>query len=68
MVKKDVKVKEYINIEEKVIITNHLVDSYFVKSLDWMQCRKRKISKGKPLIKRARTCFRSQQTQQSEDG
>lgn len=34
MVKKDVKVKEYINIEEKVIITNHLIDSYFVKSLD----------------------------------
>lgn len=34
MVKKDVKIKEYINIEEKAIITNHLVDSYFVERLD----------------------------------
>lgn len=34
MIKKDVKIKEYINIEEKAIITNHLVDSYFTEGLD----------------------------------
>ena len=34
MIKKDVKIKEYISIDEKVIITNHLVDSYFTEGPD----------------------------------
>lgn len=34
MIKENVKIKEYINMEEKVVITNHLVDSYFTEKSD----------------------------------
>jgi hypothetical protein len=34
MVKTDVKIKEFITMEERAIITNHLVDSYFTENDD----------------------------------
>lgn len=34
MIKTDVKVKDFITIEERAIITNHLVDSYFMENDD----------------------------------
>lgn len=34
MIKTDVKVRDFITIEERAIITNHLVDSYFMENAD----------------------------------
>lgn len=34
MIKTDIKVKDFITMEERAIITNHLVDSYFIENDD----------------------------------
>ena len=34
MTKKDVRVKDFITMEERINITNHLVDSYFMEKDD----------------------------------